>query len=106
MTTESPVRPGRIGKQAPIDREALRRKYREERDKRLRPDGNDQYLRLTGEFGHYQDDPHTLWTERAAITDHRTVVCVGGGFAGLVVAGRLRAGGVGVRDAAEGGGVR
>jgi hypothetical protein len=23
-----------------IDREALRRKYREERDKRLRPDGN------------------------------------------------------------------
>ena len=32
----------------PIDREALRRKYREERDKRLRADGNGQYLQLTG----------------------------------------------------------
>jgi cyclohexanone monooxygenase len=72
-----------------IDQDALRRKYAEERDKRLRPDGNGQYLRLTGEFAHYQDDPHTPWTERAAITDHRTVVCVGGGFAGLVAAARL-----------------
>jgi len=104
MTTESPVRPGRIDKEAPLDKEALRRKYREERDKRLRPDGNDQYLRLTGEFGHYQDDPHTPWTERAAITNHRTVVCVGGGFAGLVVAARLREAGVDVRIVEKGGG--
>src|SRR5690348_13645406 len=64
---------------ASIDTEALRRKYAEERDKRLRPDGNDQYLRLTGELAHYLDDPYTPRTERAAITDHRTVVCVGGG---------------------------
>jgi hypothetical protein len=28
---------------ASIDTEALRRKYAAERDKRLRPDGNDQY---------------------------------------------------------------
>ena len=63
---------------ASMDTEALRRKYAEERDKRLRPDGNDQYLRLTGEFAHYLDDPYTAWTERAPRTDHRTVVCVGG----------------------------
>ena len=69
----------------PIDREALRRKYREERDKRLRPDGNDQYLRFTGELARYLDDPYKPRTERAALTDHRTVICVGGGFAGLVV---------------------
>ena len=31
-----------------IDHDALRVKYREERDKRLRPDGNDQYLEPTG----------------------------------------------------------
>ena len=36
-------------KEARIDKEALRRKYAEERDERLSPDGNDQYLRLTGE---------------------------------------------------------
>jgi len=97
-TTESPARPGGI------DKESLRRKYAEERDKRLRPDGNDQYLRLTGEFGHYLDDPHTPRTERAPLTDHRTVVCVGGGFAGLVVGARLREAGVDVRIIEKGGG--
>ena len=94
MTTETPAR---------IDKEALRRKYAEERDKRLRPDGNDQYLRLTGELAHYRDDPHTPWTERAPRTDHRTVVCVGGGFAGLVVGARLREAGVDVRIIEKGG---
>ena len=87
-----------------VDTEALRRKYAEERDKRLRPDGNDQYLRLTGELAHYLDDPYTPRTERAAITDHRTVVCVGGGFAGLVAAARLREAGVDVRIIEKGGG--
>ena len=42
----------------PIDREALRARYRAERDKRLRPDGNDQYLEPTGRFAHFLDDPY------------------------------------------------
>ena len=54
-----------------------------------RRDGNDQYLRLAGDFGHYRDDPHTPRTERPPLTGHRTVVCVGGGFAGLVAAARV-----------------
>ncbi len=29
----------------PLDKEALKAKYRAERDKRLRADGNDQYIR-------------------------------------------------------------
>jgi cation diffusion facilitator CzcD-associated flavoprotein CzcO len=86
-----------------IDTAALRRRYAEERDKRLRPDGNDQYLRLAGEYARYLDDPHTPWTERAPRTDHRTVVCVGGGFAGLVVGARLREAGVDVRIIEKGG---
>ncbi|TYB51791.1 NAD(P)/FAD-dependent oxidoreductase [Nonomuraea sp. PA05] len=77
-----------------VDKEALRRKYREERDKRLRPDGNDQYLRLTGRFAHYLDDPYTPVMERAPKTDHVTVAFVGGGFAGLVTGARLREAGV------------
>ena len=97
MTTESPARPGRI------DTGALRRRYAGERDKRLRPDGNDQYLRPTAEFAHYLDDPYTPWTERAPRTDHRTVVCLGGGFAGLVTGARLREVGVDVRIVEKGG---
>ncbi|AQZ67713.1 Cyclohexanone monooxygenase [[Actinomadura] parvosata subsp. kistnae] len=77
-----------------IDKEALRRRYREERDKRLRPDGNDQYLRLTGRFAHYLDDPYTPLTERAPRTDHVTVAFIGGGFAGLVTGARLKEAGV------------
>ncbi|WP_326633241.1 NAD(P)/FAD-dependent oxidoreductase [Nonomuraea fuscirosea] len=77
-----------------IDRDALRRKYREERDKRLRPDGNDQYLRLTGRFAHYLDDPYTPMTERDPKTDHVTVAFIGGGFAGLVTGARLKEAGI------------
>jgi len=88
---------------AAIDKEALRRKYREERDKRLRPDGNDQYLRLAGTLAHYLDDPYTPRLEREPKTDHRTVVMIGGGFAGLVVGARLREAGVDVRIVEKGG---
>src|SRR5262249_18380469 len=72
-----------------IDLDTLRRKYAEERAKRLRPDGNDQYLRLAGQLGHYLTDPYTPRTERAPKTDHVTAAFIGGGFAGLLTAARL-----------------
>jgi cation diffusion facilitator CzcD-associated flavoprotein CzcO len=88
-----------------IDKEALRRKYREERDKRLRPDGNDQYLRLTGQFAHYLEDPYTPRAEREPKTDHVTVAFIGGGFAGLLTGARLKEAGVSdVRIVEKGGG--
>ena len=40
-----------------VDHDALREKYRLERDKRLRPDGNDQYLEPTGKFAHMRRRP-------------------------------------------------
>ena len=48
------------------EREALRRKYAEERNKRLRADGNEQYVEPTGEFSHYLEDPyvHRLGAQR------------------------------------------
>jgi cation diffusion facilitator CzcD-associated flavoprotein CzcO len=72
-----------------IDKEALRRKYLEERDKRLRADGNAQYLQLTGRFAHYLEDPYTPIAPRQPVTDHVTFAFVGGGFAGLVTGARL-----------------
>ncbi len=77
-----------------VDKEGLRKKYIEERNKRLRADGNDQYLQVTGRLAHYLDDPYTPVTERAPKTDHVTFAFVGGGFAGLVTAARLSEAGI------------
>ncbi|MEJ7584976.1 MAG: NAD(P)/FAD-dependent oxidoreductase, partial [Acidimicrobiales bacterium] len=77
-----------------IDKEALRRKYAEERAKRLRPDGHDQYLRLHGQLAHYLEDPYTAITERSPKRDHVTVAFIGGGFAGLVTGARLKEAGI------------
>ena len=89
-----------------IDKQALQRKYAEERAKRLRPDGNDQYLQLKGGLSHYLDDPYTPVEEREPRHDHVTVALVGGGFAGLLTAARLvEAGVTDVRLVEKGGGV-
>ena len=41
-----------------FDPDALRRKYQEERDRRIRADGNDQYIEVKGEFAHVTHDPY------------------------------------------------
>ena len=41
-----------------IDFDAVHAKYLAERDKRLRPDGNDQYIEVKDQFAHYVDDPY------------------------------------------------
>lgn len=79
-----------------IDKERLRRKYIEERNKRLRADGNDQYIQVKGQLAHYLDDPYTPVTPRDPKTDHVTFAFIGGGFAGLATAARLTE--AGVRD--------
>src|SRR3954471_21073069 len=78
----------------PIDKKALLEKYIAERDKRLRDDGNAQYLNLDGNLAHYAADPHTPFTAREPVTDHVTFAFVGGGFAGLVTGARLAEAGI------------
>ena len=78
-----------------FDPDALRAKYREERDRRLRPDGNDQYLEVMGEFASFVDDPYVApGFTRAPLTDEALVVVIGGGFGGLLAGARLREAGV------------
>jgi cyclohexanone monooxygenase len=77
-----------------IDKEKLRRKYTEERNKRLRADGNDQYIEVKGQLAHYLDDPYTPLTPRDPKTDHVTFAFIGGGFAGLATAARLTEAGI------------
>jgi len=86
------------------DHDALRERYRIERDKRIRPDGNDQYLQPTGRYAHLLDDPYVERVERDPVRVDVDVAIIGGGFAGLCVGARLRERGVQDLRIIEGGG--
>ncbi|MBT5154871.1 MAG: NAD(P)/FAD-dependent oxidoreductase [Gammaproteobacteria bacterium] len=78
-----------------FDPDALRERYRVERDKRLREDANEQYVEMTGDFAHYLEDPYVdEKTERQPVTDEVDVVLIGGGFGGLQAGARLRDAGI------------
>src|SRR3954468_14527846 len=77
-----------------IDIDELKAKYAAERDKRLRPDGNNQYIELKDQFGHYLDDPYMPVVEREPLRDHVTFAFIGGGFAGLITGARLKEAGI------------
>ena len=78
-----------------FDPDALREKYRIERDKRIRSDGNDQYVEVSGDFSHYVDDPYiTPGLTRESITRDVAVVIIGGGFGGMLAAARLQEAGI------------
>ena len=80
-----------------FDPDLLREKYRQERDKRLRPDGNDQYVEVSGKFAHFVDDPYVApGFTREPLTDSVDVVVIGGGFGGLLAGARLRE--IGIND--------
>jgi len=73
-----------------FDPDALREKYRIERDKRVRDEGNEQYVEVQGDFARYVDDPYLdERIERAPLTDEVDVAVVGGGFGGLLAGARL-----------------
>ncbi|MFD7921394.1 flavin-containing monooxygenase [Streptomyces sp. NPDC059740] len=87
-TSALPEEPG-------IDVDALRARYRAERDRRIRPEGSAQYQRVTGEFGYYDEDPYAdADHSREPLTDRVDAVIVGGGFGGLLAGARLRQAGL------------
>jgi len=77
------------------DLEAIRYRYAEERDKRIRTDGNDQYVAIAGDLAHYIDDPYVEPGFQREVVD-KTVdaLIIGGGFGGLLAGARLRQAGV------------
>ncbi|MGC6499019.1 MAG: flavin-containing monooxygenase [Henriciella sp.] len=79
---------------AELDKDTIKKRYAEERSKRLRPDGNAQYQRLEGKFAGMASDPYAPVKDRAAVSDHVTFAFVGAGLSGLVVGARLKEAGI------------
>lgn len=73
-----------------FDPDRLRRKYQEERDRRLRAEGNEQYVEMAGRYARYLEDPYIERVEREPLTDTVEVIVIGGGFGGLLAGARLR----------------
>ncbi|MFD5759015.1 flavin-containing monooxygenase [Streptomyces sp. NPDC127044] len=77
------------------DHAALRAKYLLERDKRLRGEGQKQYLEAEGEFEeYYEADPYTPVVPRPPISQDIDVAILGGGLSGLITAARVKQAGV------------
>jgi cyclohexanone monooxygenase len=79
----------------PLTAEDLRKKYRVEREKRLRSDGNAQYRDFSGVFKDFDADPYVEpGFTREAVIDDVEVVLVGGGFGGMLTGARLHQAGI------------
>ena len=79
-----------------FDPEALRNKYRQERDKRIRSDGEGQYIEVGEDFaGYADDDPYVDEPlQREALDTTIQVAVIGAGFSGLMTAARLKERGI------------
>lgn len=81
MTAEDPA----------FDPDALRRRYLEERERRLRPEGIEQYVWVEGDRAGFADDIYMQEPiERPPLTDELDVALIGAGFGGLLLGAHLR----------------
>ena len=77
------------------DLEAIRHRYAAERDKRIREDGNDQYVEIAGDLARYVNDPYVEpGFQRDPVDKAVDALIIGGGFGGLLAGARLRQAGV------------
>jgi cation diffusion facilitator CzcD-associated flavoprotein CzcO len=78
-----------------LDIPAIKERYRHERDKRLRREGGEQYVRPADGFEEtYALDPHTPLVERAPVCEELEVAILGGGWTGLLAGYHLRQSGI------------
>ena len=98
------------GHKGPSVPEDVMRRYAEERDKRLRADGNAQFVQIhdSERFAHFAKDPWDAEFEELQRTrgvrsslengTHTKILIVGGGYGGLVFAVRLLQAGFSIDD--------
>lgn len=74
-----------------FDPAELKRRYDNERDIRLHPKRNSQFVEVTAEFSHYVDDPYVEeGLSRDPLTDETDILIIGGGFGGVLAGARFR----------------
>ncbi|NND67815.1 MAG: NAD(P)/FAD-dependent oxidoreductase [Halioglobus sp.] len=74
-----------------IDIDALKAKYRVERDKRMRGDGQNQYVEHVDDVAlTYEADPYTPDTPREPLDEDIDVAVLGGGWSGIMAGVQLR----------------
>jgi cation diffusion facilitator CzcD-associated flavoprotein CzcO len=79
-----------------LDIPAIRERYSQERVRRLRPEGGNQYVRAEGGFAEaYEADPHMPTIAREPVDEDLDVAILGGGFSGIMAGVHLRNAGVG-----------
>jgi len=90
-----PISPSGVERQVDIDLEALREKYRQERDRRIRKDGIGQFVEMVGEYRRYIEDSDMADAKaRAPLADHVEVLIVGAGWGGMNAAVRMQQAGI------------
>jgi cyclohexanone monooxygenase len=78
-----------------IDIPAMTEKYRQERDKRIRREGQKQYVRPVDDLEEtYEGDPHMPIESRDPISEEIDVAVLGGGWSGILAGVHLRKAGV------------
>ena len=74
---------------------ALREKYLQERDRRIKQDHNDQYIETSGKWARiYEVDPYTPVKPRPPLHCETDVVILGAGYCGMMVATQLKKAGL------------
>ena len=86
-----------VDKKLDFDPEALKVKYLQEREKRIRanPNGVEQYRAVEGSLSHYLDDPWASGSgEREPLEFTTEVVIIGAGYGGELMAHKLKENGI------------
>ena len=79
-----------------IDIPALKKKYELERDRRIRKEGQQQYVQPKAEFAEaYEGDPYTPLKPRDAVVEDLEIAILGGGWSGIMAGVQLRKAGIG-----------
>ncbi len=78
-----------------INIDALKAKYQQERDRRMKKEGQEQYVKPVDDFAYtYEGDPYTPVTNREPLTKDIEVVILGGGWSGIMTGIELRKQGI------------